>query len=96
MGELITFYRPAPKPPVEEPVEEEEPGRMPAEDVLNGLLAGKHITDILVLLRDDAGTLGFVTNLADLPESLLFMERVRYRVMAKDYEQNESGPKGIA
>ncbi len=97
MGVLIEFYHPAPKPPALPPVEEPEPGKMPAEDVLNQLLTGsKHITDILVLMRDDAGQLGFVTNLADLAESNLFIDRVKHRLLTKDAEQNEAGPKGSA
>jgi hypothetical protein len=99
MGKIIEFYHPKAKPPAHVPVEEPEPDKMPAADIISKLAEGaKNIDDILVLMRDTDGQLGFVTNLADLAASNLFIDRVKHRILAKDREQNEAGPgpKGAA
>jgi hypothetical protein len=86
MAEIIEFYKPAKKPaaPVE-PVEVEGPvTQMPAAEVLTALLQYADIKDVLVLMRHRDGTLSFTGNLADLGESILFIERVKHRVMVQD------------
>ena len=100
MGEIIEFYKPVPKVPTKEEfaaqLGEESPTQMPARSVL-GLLLEKAdtITDVLVLMRDTDGVLGFIGNLEDLGECLLFIERVKHRVMVQDAER-QRGPEGAA
>jgi hypothetical protein len=99
MGKLIEFYHPCPRPAPPAPVEEPDPERMTAAEVLGGL-AGKEktITDILIMMRDTDGQLGFVTNVADLAESCLFIDRVKHRVLTQDHLNNSRtpSPKGTA
>lgn len=97
-GRVTEFYHPDPKPPAPAPVEEEAPDRMPAGDILRKLLEKeKVLSDVLVLMRDSDGQLGFVTNLADLGESVLFIERVKHRILSQDHQkQSAPPPKGTA
>lgn len=85
MGQLIEFYKPKPKPPAPAPAIVEDPERMTADEVLEPLLKrASTISDILVLMADTDGQLGFVTNLEGMAESLLFMARVKHRVLSQD------------
>lgn len=100
MGKLIEFYIPKklvkPVPAVTEP---DEPWTaIPAKDILEQALANAgSITDVLLMARDKSGELGFLTNVEGMAESLLFIERVRHRMMTKDADDTPStAPKGTA
>ena len=94
MGQLIEFYHPSPKP--SKPVVEEAPEeQMPATEVLQTLLArAESLRDVLVIMRDDRGVLGLVSNLEGMPEVILLIEQTKLR-MLKSVESDD-GPKGIA
>lgn len=42
------------------------------------------ITDVLIMVRDVNGQMGFVTNVDGLTESIAFMERIKHRALALD------------
>lgn len=93
MGELIEWYIPAPKPPivpVEAPIED---GQVPAAGLLKTLLEkADKISDILVLMCDVDGNLGFIGNLDGLAESMLFIDRVKHRALAADANPEQTPP----
>lgn len=94
MGQLIEFYIPTPKPKPakadwDKQVAEEDIVATPAKDILQ--LAATQcvgITDVLIMTRDSTGELGFLTNVDGMGESLLFIERVKLRMLEKDKEDN--------
>lgn len=94
MGQLIEWYIPKPKPPA--PVVEEAPAeQMPATEVLQTLLQrAEHLRDVLVIMRDDRGVLGLVSNLEGMPEVILLIEQTKLR-MLKSVESDD-GPKEFA
>ena len=98
MGKVIEFYHPSPKPrPVPQPEVDEAEEQMPAGMVLQQLLdRANTIRDVLVMMVDADGNAGMVTNVNGLPESLLFIERVKHQIMVQDAANNRNGPKGTA
>lgn len=102
MGQVIEFYRPQPKPVDKanwdkQVAAEQDIAAIPAKDIL-GLAATQcvGITDVLIMTRDSNGEMGFLTNVDGLAESLLFIERVKLRMMNKDIEDNTPTPTGGA
>lgn len=94
MGQLIEFYRPALKPPVEPVVVEDEP-TISASDILRELLGtAETIDEVVILMRDKNGAVALVSNLESPAENLLFMKRVENYIVTADSQAVP--PKGTA
>lgn len=82
MGQVIEFYRPVPKPPAVVPTVQ-EPGFAPA-DILRELLEkSETLQDIVVLMRDKDGVCGLVGNLDGVGENFVFMEQIKFEILAR-------------
>jgi hypothetical protein len=84
MGELIEFYKPAPKAALTLASVVEAPAVPPAKDILETLL--KHvdtIDDLVVLTSDKDGVMGFLGTLDGAAETLLFIELIKAKLLAK-------------
>lgn len=94
MGKLISFYRPAPKPPAEEvPEVPEKP--ISAGDILRELLEhSDKLEDVVVLLANKDRSTGFVSTLGDAGSTLLFMEQLKLTMVQATMPQDGGeGPK---
>jgi hypothetical protein len=99
-AKIIPFYRPGidprPVPPSENTetppstddkaefnaqAEEEFTARAVLEEVLEH---SDTLTDILIMIRDMDGQIGFVTNVDGFTESLAFIERVKHGMLNHD------------
>lgn len=90
MGVLIEFYRPAPKSPVPPAP---EPPAICAADILREILGNsEQLSDVLVLMRDNDGTCGFVGNLDGAAETLLFMEQIKHEMLTRMRSDDDTPP----
>jgi hypothetical protein len=70
-----------------------------ARYVINEILPySDSIENVLIMMQDGEGQVGFVTNLNGFEESLAFMERVKHRMLARESGKYNPGtgdePKG--
>ena len=107
MAKVIEFYQhPKPRRVFEGPAREEFTSQLaeeeleirPASEVLKEVLdRAETVNDVLVLMRDADGNLGFVTNLADMVETIHFMRVNEFAMLQHEVNKSKSnGPKGTA
>ncbi len=96
MGELITFYRPAPKPPATVAEVEEQPvDQLPAAELLSGVMQQvETIRDIVIISRDANGHCGLISNLGSVADCILLLEQTKLKVLNATPEAPQ--PRGTA
>jgi len=97
-GPTNQFYHPEPKPPKPAAQPEPEQPSITAADILREILGNdsEHLSDVLVLMRDDKGVCGFVGNLDGAGETLLFMEQIKHEMLTRMRGDDENPPLEIS
>ena len=100
MGQLIPFYYPPNRvvatPYAAEPESQVPSTQMPPADLLREALSlgVDSLQDVILLIRHKDGMLNFTTNLPDLAEMLLLMEKIKLYALQHPEEVGDEGPRG--
>lgn len=81
MAEIIGFYYPAPKQAKSAPAVEELPAVTAASVLKQVSEHAAGISEVMILFHNSNGSHGFLSNLEDLGDAVLFLERFKLRLL---------------